>query len=533
MQGLLTVGSALELEVLRVGLPEVLAGARSLDRRIRWAHVAEVPNIAGLLRGGELLLTTGVGLPTSDIGLSRFVSELAEREVAALIVELGAGLARAPRAMVQAAEDAGLPLVVLHREVAFVDITETINSQLSDSELGQLREVDRLHREFMDLMIDGGGIPEVLAALATALENPVVLEREDRELLYHAVHVQASAQVLAGWDAVRRELPGAPAHLEVVIPGWRASGRLLALSIDGPLPAIAAAALTRAAGLIALATQQSRQEEVLTARARGDLLARLLQGGLSESEIVQQVSAMGFPRGVAHLLPCVLTPVGARSGPQTGHEAIWAMVWREVRRELEGQGVPVIGGLAPGGREIALVVGLASASQRHERADALAALFAMALRRQVGSPDAGALFVGAPSRSWTGIASGLGEVMDAAEFPRAESRPWRDATTPDLDRMLWRLRDHPDLRAFVQRRLGPLIEHDDARSLQVLPTLEAYLTYRGHKSETARALHLERQSVYHRIARIEALLGASLDDEETRLGVHLALRAARVMRRID
>ena len=86
IQGLLTVGAALELEVLRVGLPEVVAGARSLDRRIRWAHVAEVPNIAGLLRGGELLLTTGVGLPTSDLGLSRFVSELAEREVAGLIV---------------------------------------------------------------------------------------------------------------------------------------------------------------------------------------------------------------------------------------------------------------------------------------------------------------------------------------------------------------------------------------------------------------------------------------------------------------
>ena len=95
------------------------------------------------------------------------------------------------------------------------------------------------------------------------------------------------------------------------------------------------------------------------------------------------------------------------------------------------------------------------------------------------------------------------------------------------------LRDQPDLRAFVHRRLGPLIEHDDGRPLQLLPTLEAFLTYRGHKSETARALHLERQSVYHRISRIEALLGASLDDEETRLGLHLALRAARVLRRGD
>jgi purine catabolism regulator len=527
----ITVESALELEVLRGGLPEVVAGARSLDRRIRWAHAAEVPNIAALLRGGELVLTTGVRLPSGEAGIARFVSELADREVAGLVIELGAAFTRVPRAMARTAEDAGLPLIALHREVAFVDVTEAINSRLRDSELGRLRELDGLQRRFTALMVDGGGIPEVLAALAAALENPVVLERDDGQLLYHAVHLEDSGRALAGWDAVRRDLPGAPERVEIAVPA--SGGRLLALAVDGPLPPISAAALERAAGLVALSTRQSRQEEILAARARGDLLARLLQGGLSEAEIAQQVTAMGFPRGVAHLLPCVLVPVGARSGPQASDEAIWAMVWRDVRHELEGQAVPAIGGLTPGGREIALVVGLAAASQRAQRADALAALFAAALRRQIGSPDAGVLHVGAVSRSWTGVAGGLGEVLEAGDFPRAPTRTWHDATTPDLDRLLWRLRDHPDLRAFVHRRLGPLIEHDDGRPLQLLPTLEAFLTSRGHKSETARVLHLERQSVYHRISRIEALLGASLDDEETRLGLHLALRAARVLRRED
>jgi purine catabolism regulator len=123
--------------------------------------------------------------------------------------------------------------------------------------------------------------------------------------------------------------------------------------------------------------------------------------------------------------------------------------------------------------------------------------------------------------------------MEAAEFPRRDNRPWHDATVADLDRLLWRLREHPDMRAFVERRLGPLIEHDDQRTLKLLPTLEAYLNYQGNKADTARAMHLERQSVYHRIARIEALLGGSLEDEQIRLGVHLALRAARAQRRAD
>jgi PucR family transcriptional regulator, purine catabolism regulatory protein len=63
----ITVESALELEVVRGGLPEVVAGARSVDRRIRWAHAAEVPNIAALLRGGELVLTKRRSSPREPV----------------------------------------------------------------------------------------------------------------------------------------------------------------------------------------------------------------------------------------------------------------------------------------------------------------------------------------------------------------------------------------------------------------------------------------------------------------------------------
>ena len=59
-QGGITVQRALELPGLRGGLPEVVAGADRLHRTVRWVHAGEVPNIASLLKGGELLLTTGL-----------------------------------------------------------------------------------------------------------------------------------------------------------------------------------------------------------------------------------------------------------------------------------------------------------------------------------------------------------------------------------------------------------------------------------------------------------------------------------------
>ncbi len=64
----------------------------------------------------------------------------------------------------------------------------------------------------------------------------------------------------------------------------------------------------------------------------------------------------------------------------------------------------------------------------------------------------------------------------------------------------------------------------------LLETLEAYLAAGGRKAEAARALHLERQSLYLRLHRIEEALGVSLDDEDVVLGLHLAVRARRFRR---
>ncbi|MEU1127786.1 helix-turn-helix domain-containing protein, partial [Streptomyces sp. NPDC005899] len=106
-------------------------------------------------------------------------------------------------------------------------------------------------------------------------------------------------------------------------------------------------------------------------------------------------------------------------------------------------------------------------------------------------------------------------------------RPWFDARRLDIDLLLWRLRDQPDLASFVERAIGPLREHDRSARPPLLPTLEAYVAHAGRKAEAARELHLNRQTLYNRLARIGELLAADLDDPETVLALGLALRARR------
>ncbi len=397
--GGMTVREVLEMDLIQGGAPELLSGEENLGSRIRWAHAGDSLNLADLLRGGEILLTTGLGFRDDAKAQRRFIADLADREVAALVLEIGQVFPRAPSALAREAAERNLPLIVLHREVPFVEVTEAINKRLLDWQVGDVRRADELQREFTGMMLEGAGIPEVLGALAAAIENPMILEREGGELLYHAPHTHDSAAVLSTWDLVTRDLPGAPHSIHVDIPavGIDPHSQLIAMEAGGPLPPFARPAMERAADLLALVMLQSRQEEILIARERGNLLARFLETDLVESEISRQVDVVGFPRRVPYLLPCVLTATGPGRAPRASAAALWSSVWRYVRRELDSRRIPVLGGLMPSAHELGMVVGLPTPKQREERADLLAELFNTALEREIGSKSAGLLFVGESS----------------------------------------------------------------------------------------------------------------------------------------
>jgi len=129
----LTLREVLDLDVVRRGLPLVVAGAARLDVPVRWVHAAELTDIGRLLRGGELVLSTGIALPDSAAELTAYVDSLAKVGVAGLLVELGRRYETAlPPALVSAAEARSVPLIELRREVAFIEITEAVHARIID-----------------------------------------------------------------------------------------------------------------------------------------------------------------------------------------------------------------------------------------------------------------------------------------------------------------------------------------------------------------------------------------------------------------
>src|SRR4051795_6965358 len=99
---MLSLAAILELPVVRRALPVVLTGEGALAREIRWAHVIEMPDPEDLLKGGELVLTTGLGAGDAAAHQEAWTRSLIAQGVAALAVELGTSWRQVPRPVLRA-----------------------------------------------------------------------------------------------------------------------------------------------------------------------------------------------------------------------------------------------------------------------------------------------------------------------------------------------------------------------------------------------------------------------------------------------
>lgn len=206
-----TVREVIALDPVRIGAPRLVAGESGLDRPVRWVHSAEVPDIATLLRGGELVLTTGIGLPADDAGVRAFVNDLAEVGVSGLIVELGRRYtASVPRVMAAAAQKAGLPLVELRRPTPFVQITEAVHALIVDAQLAELRATEQIHQRFTELSVEGAEPAEVVHQAAQLAGCPVVLENLARQVLAYDAAGDRAEMLLDGWEQHSRRVKAQP-----------------------------------------------------------------------------------------------------------------------------------------------------------------------------------------------------------------------------------------------------------------------------------------------------------------------------------
>jgi purine catabolism regulator len=550
-----TVAQVLELDALRRGAPQVVAGAAGLHRPVRWVHISELADIAGMLHGGELVLTTGVMLPEDRESLARYIDDLADVDSAGLVVELGRRYTDAlPRPLVRAAERRGLPLVVLRTEVRFVAVTEAVHAHVVNAQLSRLRASEAVHQTFNELSVEGAEPDEVVREVARMAGAPVVLENLSHQVLAFDPAGRDAQALLDGWE--RRSRGVAPVGRTGYDrrTGWlvtavgargRDWGRLLIVGEPGPPPRAddpdAGSAsgphrhtvlLERGAATLALNRLLERDRESLERQTHRTLLSGILTHALTVSDVALRARALGVPLEGRRLVGVMLRPRGGpasaaleaqarlRDFTETAALAVRERGLTALTGALDDGAVGLLVSLGPSDDEHAALEGFASALDRLTEAVADAPAFVMAAGSSVGS-----------------LRDARRTLLEAAQVADAALHGGRKTGTyyrlPDvrLRGLLHLLRDDARLQTYVERELGPLLAHDAEHGTDLVRILTVYLDHGRNKSAAADAAHLSRPSFYDRLHRVERILGVDLDQVESCLSLHVALLTLEAVRR--
>jgi purine catabolism regulator len=300
----LTVASVLDLPAAKAGTPELVAGRQALDTAVRWVHVSEQLQLADLLQGGELVLTTGLMLHDADAAAEQIL-ELEQAGAAGLIVELLPGREPTMAALRTAARHTGtgLPVVILHSRVRFVEFTEAAHRAILGDHLEALEANRRIHETFTDLALSDAEPATVLTAAAGMIGAAVLLEDPMGRVVQICLPDGATPSAEETAQALRRRTESAredTALPEVVVrvrdTAW---GKLIAIAdADDQSRHV----LERASQAVALHLMAERDERDLAGLAQSTFLTELTQWTGSSEDAETRAASLGL-RSEGRLIP--------------------------------------------------------------------------------------------------------------------------------------------------------------------------------------------------------------------------------------
>jgi purine catabolism regulator len=528
------VRTVLELPLIRTALPTVIGGEGLLDREVRWVHVSEQRDMTDLLQGGELVLTTGIGLENAPDRAAEYLQALEAAGAVALMLELDPQRSRTAEAIKAAAGSVRMPIITLSRRVRFVEITEIIHRMIIGEQLAKVEWAKSVHEAFTLLSLENATTEDIVRRAAEMIGMPVVLEDLSHLVLAYSTQGLSTTDLLANWERRSRSThmldctarAGAEAWMQTPV-GMKQQhwGRLVV-----PAPAdyeTAAVVLERASQALSINRLVERDRYELAHQARAGLLHELRQSReLDPEEAQTRAAALGLSPAPLYV-PVVIRvnhPTVPRQDPLAEQQkdrstldavsmALRSTVSSALAAGLQAGYVGVIMAVPAAQMEQSLLEGFSAALATHAVPAGI-----VRIGWTVG--------VGRIRRNLADAASGLDEAIHVAETAstlKNGDRPFFRSTDVRLRGMLALLRNDPRARQFMESELEGVLGSDGPGDGADLELLRKYLDSGGNKSALAKQGYLSRPALYARLAKLANRLGVDLEDPESRTSLHVAI----------
>ncbi len=496
---------------------KLLAGERGTDRQIRWVHVSELEDPTPWLKGGEVVLTTGMNVGATAVKQRAYVQRMAEADLAGLGFGAGFSFQKVPKAMVGAAEKLGFPLFEVPYPVPFIAITEAVSTRVLAEQYDVLtRAVDAQH-VLTRAMLEGQGVLGVADSLAQVIKGwSIVFDLHGMPLA--ATTKAAGDRARRIWEELRDSRPeGTGFSLTLVDAGdhvWiqpvGAHGRVEAFLVVGKSHALSPFdRIVAGHALSLLAIELSKERAVADAQQRmqGDFFQELAEGTVSPADVAKGLARVGFDAQGSVLVLAIESADSGGPGSGSGSDLAWA-----AEDHFSRASDPYL--ISPSASGVNVLLQHATGLDVGSAHDDLGGRLGHELR-------VGASSSVAPAE----VARALREARYALQVCRLEG--WGSAGFEDLGtyRLLLSMTDPDALRAFADSLLAPLDTYDVEHNGELVASLRAFLEHNARWETASAALGVHRHTLRYRMRKLEDLTGRQMSSSFDRMEFWLAVRA--------
>lgn len=541
---MLTVGEILTLPLFAPA--RLVAGESGLDHRVNWVHIVDIPDAHYEWdRSGVLLLTAGYGLMNQPERQASLVPHLVERGFAGMVLSTGYYCDEAPAVIRESADELGFPIIETPPELLFIEVTETVLEQIINRQYSLLQQATEIHNRLTQLALQAGELHDLAQTLARILERAITIEdpafrilasvqegavdeARQRSVAHGRTTPEVAQRLLERGIYARLLQQMGPLHIDPIpelgmtmerivapiIVAHEIYGYIWIISGDRPLTALDELAIEHAATVAALILFKEQAVRSSEEALRGDFLGQLLQGKAISARFTEQARRFGYRVEEPQQVLLIYAPAKSGGSPHALQNEIEGWLRQHGERPL----------LVWRDRTLVLVLESPDTKRGQTLARELVAEFSHpACRLLIGVGGVQGPAPGSVARSFE-------EAQEALRIARALAREEGVAPFSELGVLHWLYHLPPDVVAdnVYMKHVHTLADYDAERDADLLKTLEAYLDFGGSLVEAAEALYVHRNTLLHRIERIEELTALDLRHPPHRLNLFVALKHYRL-----
>lgn len=490
---------------------------------------------------GQIILTTGqIFLKVSASEQIELFKEIAEKNVTAVFLKVTPYLEALDPEVIKVCSELNLAILDLEYEVSFTEIFSTVYSQMFARQSAVLERVENLHKDTMNVVVNGGNLDDILRSIHKTITSPVFIRdyyfedtyfikktfEDDYALLYEnieSVQLDGKNSKMI-WDTItfkEREIE------RLIIPIFvknQVYGHIVTYGKDRAISNYDKLGLEAASNIIALEFLKKISVQEVENKYKLEFFDDLISfDEQRRSKAIERAANFRFSENASFVILDV--NVSGKPSGDDGEKALKAAYSIEMICKDMGRAYMI---LNKSDRIYVLVMLKEGEGAQTVKKYVKYIYDILRSKMKKYSTQVGI------GRIYKGLGQVHKSLQDATKALEAATYYIEEDIVFFEEMGIYKILSNSaiksELEIFYKDILEPLALYDKRKDTELVKTLEVYFECNGNLKKMSESLYTHYNTVLYRLSRIQEIMKINLEKEEHRFAAQTALKVHKILR---